>query len=299
MWQSVRTHVRTVLAEFSPDCVLTYWAHPDGSVGVRLGRQLDVPVGVIVGGSDVLRLPQQRLRRRKVIDVLQSSNAVITVSRGLKEVVCELGIRPGKIRVVYQGIDSSVFCPGDREEARRRLRIPGDAFVLLWVGRFHPQKGLELLLEACARLRQGGVAFHLYLLGYGALERALQAQTRRLGLGMAVHFVGPRPYLDLPDWYRAANCYVLPSRWEGLPNVLRESLACGTPFVATNVGSVAEIADERWSRLVVPEDVTALTEALKEVITDQNLSGPVELHPISWSESARQLVYAVTSKAYS
>src|SRR5262249_54672922 len=84
MWQSVRRRVRKLTEGFTPDCVLSYWLHPDGEVAVRAARAFGVPSAVIVGGSDALLLPRNPARRRSIKRVLDQSDALITVSQGLK-----------------------------------------------------------------------------------------------------------------------------------------------------------------------------------------------------------------------
>jgi len=100
--------------------------------------------------------------------------------------------------------------------------------------------------------------------GDGPLRRGLMAQTETHSLSTHITFVGPKLHDELGDWYRAADLTVLPSRSEGLPNVLRESLACGTPFVSTNVGGIPEIADPDCSLLVPPNDPQALADAIAQ-----------------------------------
>ncbi len=82
------------------------------------------------------------------------------------------------------------------------------------------------------------------------------------GLEGRVSLLGPRPQQELPDWYRAATVVVLPSRSEGVPNVLLEAAACGRPFVASRVGGIPEIAHLGASRLVPPGDAGALAQGL-------------------------------------
>ena len=150
MWASIRRTVRKVLREFRPDCVVSYWVHPDGAAAARAAREAGVPSAVIVGGSDVLILPRSPGRRRKVVATLEATDAIITVGQDLKAKVEELGICSEKVHVVYQGVDTSVFSPGNRRDARQRLGLPQSGRVLLWVGRMVPVKGINVLLQACS-----------------------------------------------------------------------------------------------------------------------------------------------------
>jgi peptidoglycan/xylan/chitin deacetylase (PgdA/CDA1 family) len=228
-------------------------------------------------------------RRRRVQKVLQEVDAVITVSQDLKAKTIQLGACAEKVRVMYQGIDQALYFPGDRCETRRRLGIPPEGKVLVWVGRMVSVKGLDILVQACGILKQRGVESHLYLVGDGPLRSQLESQIRGQGLSHEITFVGSLPYDQLPDWYRAANLTVLPSRSEGLPNVLRESLACGTPFVASRVGSIPEIAVDGWSRLVPHDNPGALAEAIAEALA-QVPTNPSCFRARTWKDSAESLV---------
>jgi glycosyltransferase involved in cell wall biosynthesis len=181
-------------------------------------------------------------------------------------------------------------------EARRRLDVPSNIPALLWVGRMVPVKGLEVLIGACQRLRAGGQSFHLYLVGDGRLRESLQAEVAARGLGAVVTFVGNVTQADLGDWYRAADVTVLPSHSEGIPNVLRESLACGTPFVASRVGGIPEIADEASCTLVPPGDTAALADALRVAISRRGAGlGRAAIRQGGWAESAESLTQVMRS----
>jgi glycosyltransferase involved in cell wall biosynthesis len=215
----------------------------------------------MVGGSDVHVLMRHPRRRRCVLRVLHAADRIIAVAGDLKEKLAQFGVPPAKIQVIYRGV-SDAFRPGSRIVARRSLGMPLDGSVLLWVGRMVPVKGLDVLLQASALLRETDQTFQLYLVGDGPCRPALQAQATNLGLSGVVRFVGTVPHKQLPDWYRAANLFVLASHSEGVPNVLLESLACGTPFVATNVGGIPEIDGGCSSELVPPKNPVLLTEAM-------------------------------------
>src|SRR5207249_7793994 len=132
--------------------------------------------------------------------------------------------------------------------------------------------------------------FRLCLVGEGPLRRSLESESSNRDLSDVVSFVGPRPQAQLPDWYRAADVTVLPSRSEGIPNVLRESLACGTPFVATRVGGIPEIANGHAAQLVPPGNSSALAEAIDEMITR---GAPTDSHLPTWKQAARSLMKIV------
>jgi teichuronic acid biosynthesis glycosyltransferase TuaC len=290
LWQSVRRTIWRLLGSYLPDAVVGYWAHPDGEVAVRVARLLGVPSAVIVGGSDVLLLPQHPRRRRCVVKVLTATDAVLVVSKDLQANTVKLGIAPHKVHVWSQGVDTEVFSPGDRSEARRRLGIPVKGKALLWVGRMHPVKAVDVLVDASAKLHKKGADCRLYLVGDGPLHQVLEAQVRAASLSEKVQFVGPQSHKRLADWYRAADLTVLPSWSEGIPNTLRESLACGTPFVASRVGGIPEIADEPVNRLVPPGDSTALAEAIEQKLTEGVTSEQVRSRSFSWADSAAALV---------
>lgn len=137
--------------------------------------------------------------------------------------------------------------------------------MLLFVGNLVAIKGLDVLLRACELLARD-FEYSCFLIGDGPLRGNLERDVARAGLTDRVRFVGPRPHAQLPDWYRAADVFVLPSRSEGVPNVLLEAAACGTPFVASRVGGIPEIAHLGESRLVPPGDVRQLAGALREFL---------------------------------
>jgi len=291
--RSIQASVRRVLVRRSVDAVLGYWAYPDGEAALRAARLAGVPGLVMVGGSDVLLSTERSGQRELVRRVLHEADAVVAVSEHLAVRVAQLGIDRGKVHVVRRGVDRTTFAPGDRSESRRRLGVALDRPMLVWAGRMVPVKGLDCLLEACGRLQSSGIDHRLYLVGDGPLRNRLIADVARRGLADRVTMVGPVAHVELADWYRAADLTVLPSRSEGVPNVLLESIACGTPFVASRVGGIAEIATEGIDRLVPPGDARALADA-----THAGLATTVATHervfrPSHQAAAARQLVEVV------
>jgi teichuronic acid biosynthesis glycosyltransferase TuaC len=286
---SIRSAVDDVLKGFAPDVVVGYWAHPDGQAAVALARRLGVPSVVMVGGSDILVLGREAGRGRLIGQVLEDADAIVTVSEDLKRALSRWALPADKVHVVYRGVDLTRFTPGSRDEARQRLGIGRRTGpILLWVGHVVPVKGLDVLVAACAKAA-ARADFHLYLVGDGPLRATLQRDCAELRLSDRVTFVGAVSHAALPDWYRAADRMVMSSRSEGIPNVLLESVACGTAFIAPDIGGIPEIADPLADRLVPPGNPDALADAIVE-----SLAAPsrVERHvtPASLRDAAHQLL---------
>ena len=109
------------VAEFRPDLVFASWAYPDGWAAVRLARRVGLPVVVQVLGSDLLLLTKHPGRRRQTFDALREADGVVTVSRDLARHVIEGGADCDKVHVIYGGVDPTMYHPGPKPDARRRV----------------------------------------------------------------------------------------------------------------------------------------------------------------------------------
>jgi glycosyltransferase involved in cell wall biosynthesis len=269
---SVKRCFGRVVERFRPDLIYTTWAYPDAWAGVRRARSAGLPVVVKVHGCDVLcggrGLASDPARMQRTIECLRAADAVVTVSQHLARNVEALGVEPERIRTIYNGVDATIFHPGPAAVARKNLGIESDKRLIVFVGRLDPVKGLDVLLEACAKLRSTGADFKCYLVGDGPLRGALLDQIAKLKLDNVVQMPGAQRQSALGDWYRAADLVVAPSRSEGVPNVLIEASACGASFVASHVGGIEEIADRVPSRLVPPCDTAGLAGAIDELIRE-------------------------------
>ena len=184
-------------------------------------------------------------------------------------------LAPGRsVEVMHLGADIERFSPVDRaarDAIRRRLGLPENAFVALTVRRLFYRNGLDTLLEAAVQLRdRAGV--HVVIGGSGPERGEIEAGIRRSGLGN-VHVVGFVPSADLPDYYRAADVFVLPTRTaEGFGLVLMEAAASGVASIATNSGAPREIVDDGVTGLLVPPDApTELAAAIARLSESPDL----------------------------
>ena len=219
------------------DAVDAHYAFPDGVAAILLAGWLGKPVVVTVRGSDMNILPHQRAAGWWLRRTLSRCDAVIAVSEALADrVECVAPQLKGRIRVLRNGVDRERFVARSDRRLLRQELFP-DGATILSVGNLVPLKGHDVVIEALGLLP--GV--HAAIVGSGPEERALKELAERLGLAARVRFLGNVAQGRLVELYNAADVTVLASSSEGLPNVVLESLACGTPVVASNVGGVAEI----------------------------------------------------------
>lgn len=185
------------------------------------------------------------------------------MSAALKRRMVELGIAAEKIKVIGNGIDPERFHGLDRLEARRQLGIRADARVLVAVGSLVPVKGHALLISAVAQIASRYADLLLYIVGDGPERARLQSKIRASGLEQRVFLTGNQPNQSLGLWFNAADMSCLASSREGWPNVISESLACGTPVVATRVGGVPEIITSPDLGVLVEPNARALAEGIE------------------------------------
>ncbi len=248
------------------DCIDAHFVYPDGLAAVLMGKTLGVPVTVSARGTDINLYPSFRLIRPMIRWTLSQANGVIAVSGALKESMVRLGVDPGKIRVIPNGINAEVFHLMDRDEARRKLNLPPEVPFLVSVGALIRSKGHLTLIRAFAKIALRHPELKLYILGEGPLRSDLESLIRELQLQDTVRLLGKRPNHELAHWFNAAEVSLLTSEREGWPNVLTESLACGTPVVATRVGGVPEILHSRELGIVVDQTVDSIADGLERAL---------------------------------
>lgn len=266
--------------------LLSSWAYPDGFAAACLSQLWRVPFVLQVLGCDLNRLPEHPGLRPQIAWTLRRARSVLAVSSALAERARQLGA--SQARVLPRGVDLEAFSPREVEQDRLSLGLDPNLDWLLYVGRLEQEKGIAELLQTFEELELPQVG--LAVVGHGSLQDLCQrAQTRLQGrLVMA----GPRPHHEMPRWYGAARLVMIPSRREGLPNVLREALSAGRPVVATRVGGIPELLRHPCQgQLVPPGCRQALAEAILKQL--QTRPEPQQIRRCSqlldWRESAALL----------
>ena len=296
-------HCETEFAEC--DSVLATWLYPDGVAAAQMARRAQKTIWLKVHGTDRLHL-KHPARRKRILDACDYANGIICNSHLVKGELIAGGISEARIHVIPNGVDISLFRYRPKDEARQKLirstqinestnqRINEltNQRIILFVGNLVPIKSPDLLLSALAQSsivnRQSSIV--ILFLGTGPLLPALQRQARRLGIADRVTFLGSRPHKEVAFWMNLADCLCLPSRSEGMPNVVLEALASGLPVLATDVGDCRRVlSGESAARVVPAGESEALANGLRDTLkAETDRAGMAERHQarLSWVECA-------------
>jgi glycosyltransferase involved in cell wall biosynthesis len=249
--------------DFDFEVIDAHYVYPDGFAAMLLGFFFKRPVVVSARGSDINLFSRFPIIRKLLKLTLQKTAAAIAVCQALKDAMVKLNIPPAKIVVIPNGVDTGKFFPLPKQTARRQLGLPDDK-IILSVGELIPRKGFHVLIQALALLihEYGRQDVRLIIAGEGAYRKTLEELIVAQKLADHVRLAGAMPHAELHKWYSAADLFCLASDREGWPNVILESLACGTPVVATAIWGVPEILVSDEIGLLTKREARDLAEKL-------------------------------------
>ena len=281
------------------DCIDTHYVFPDGLAAMLIGKSLRIPVVVSARGTDIHTFPSFTTIRPQICWTLRQAASVIAVSDSLAGTMLNLvpGLRG--VDVIGNGVDSTRFFPGDRSSARRRLGFNPEQRLILCVAALRHVKGPDLLVRAVASLKNTIPGCKLQFIGAGSELADLRRLAVQLNCADICSFIGSVPNEELRTYYAAADLTCLPSRKEGWPNVILESLACGIPVVATRVGAVPAILTPELGILVdpAPESICAgLQRALQQDWNSAVISAYAQRY--TWTDVATR-VHEVLARSLS
>lgn len=243
------------------DLIDAHYFYPDGIAAVLLGRALGRPVVVTARGDDLDLIATYAVPRRWICWAAKHAAGLITVSSGLKRRLVALGTAPERVRMLRNGVDLALFRPSDREAARRVLGFTRP--TLLAVANLVAKKRHRLIIEALPLLP--GV--DLVIVGDGPEREAIETLARQRQVADRVRLFGEMAQDRLPDIYSASDLLLLPSLREGWPNVLLESMACGTPVVVSNFPGVSDIvAAPEAGRVLAEATPSRLAETVRDLL---------------------------------
>lgn len=248
------------------DAMHAHFATSATRVANLVWRMCGVPYSVTAHAKDIFH---ESVNPSSLRSKLEGARFVATVSQFNQRYLYGMldGVQ-ADIRVLYNGIDIDHFAPPVQQPSLERPRI-------LAVGRLVEKKGFHHLIDACAILRERGLAFECHIVGKGAWHEQLAQQIAAHALADRVILRGALPQNEVRDAYRAATLFTLPcvigadGNRDGLPTVMLEAMACGLPVVTTPTTGNPEIVDHQVNGLLVrAADAVALADGLEALLTD-------------------------------
>lgn len=269
---------------FEFDLIDAHYMYPDGVAAVLIGKLIGKPVVVTARGSDINVITDYMLPKLFIKWAINNASAIITVSKALSDKIKNLEVSQRNISVLRNGVDLTLFKPSlDRNSLRKDLNLTRK--TILSVGNLIPLKGHHLVLEALLDLPE----CELLIAGAGPEAFKLKQLVAQYSLENRVVFLGSINQADLQKYYSASDVLVLASESEGWANVLLESMACGTPVVATNVGGASEIVQtETVGVLVETRNAEFIRDGVKKIL--ENYPSRIEVRQyaelFSWEETS-------------
>lgn len=254
--------------KFQPDIVQVFFGIPAGGGAYLLRKFRKVPYIVFLGGRDVPSRnpdpPYYRwlylLLKPMIRSIWGSAARVVACSDGLRELAQETDTDIN-IDVIPDGLDLGRFEPVKRDAYPEKVRI-------LTIGRLIPRKGFQFLIRALPEIIEKATHnFEIEIVGDGPYQQELVNLAESLGVASHIHFSGSVPYAELPQKYRDADLFILPSLAEGMPLVVLEAMGTGLPIVASRVQGIDELVVEGVNgALFNPGDVDGLAHCLVKLI---------------------------------
>lgn len=253
------------------------------------------------------RETENRIRVER--QIMQTADRIVAATpRDRQQMVDLYSADAGKIAVIPPGVDTSLFHPIPKLEAKDFVESPSDHHTLLFVGRIDPVKGIDIWFQAMALLVKENPELRekmcVCLIGGDVDEEEprepemarLQTLKDELGIGDLVTFLGKRSQQCLPYYYSAADVVVMPSLYESFGMVALEAMACGTPVVASDVGGLSFVVRDGETGFLVPgQDAQALANCLEHLIRNPELReklgkrGTAVAREYAWSRVADRM----------
>jgi glycosyltransferase involved in cell wall biosynthesis len=256
----------SLIPHFRPNATLAFFGVPSGAIAWLIKMVYRIPYVVSLRGGDVpgFRPYDFHIYHKLIAPFLRviwrNAAAVVANSNGLRDLARTFD--PSfEIPIIPNGVDLELYKIGERDWSSP---------LLLSVGRIVHQKGLDLVMHALGGLKD--LNWKWQIAGDGPQMQALQSLAQELGIDERVFFLGWQSREQIIESYRRANVFLFPSRHEGMPNAILEAMASGLPVLATCIAGNEELVMEGQTGYLVPsEDIEALQDALKKMLTDSAL----------------------------
>ena len=225
-----------------------------GVPAVIIGKIYKIPVVITEHYTSFSRHTLGKFNILKARFAMNRAKIILPVSGDLEKAIKSYGIK-NKFEIVPNVVNTEMFYPS-LQKTNNKIK------KMLFVALLSPQKGVSYLLQALAQLKQKRQDFVLDIVGDGPNRKEYEKLSKELSLEGIVKFHGLKTKLEIAEFMRNSDFFVLPSLWENLPCVLVEALTSGLPIIASNVGGISEIVNKDVGILIPPKDIEVLTKAI-------------------------------------
>jgi len=247
------------------DVIDGHYFYPDGVAIAGIAKKFKLPFTCTARGTDINLIPQYPKALRMLKTVFKQSAHMMTVCQALKDEMLTLGVKDEDVTVLRNGVDLELFKPSNeiqQQVLKEELGI--NSKLIMSVGWLIERKGHYLVIDAIKNIDNAT----LVIAGNGPDQVKLEDQVKKLGLENKVIFLGAISQTTLNKWFNAADVTVLASSREGWANVLLESMASGTPVVATNVWGTPEVVTCRDAGVLIERSAKSIQQGLETLLAN-------------------------------
>jgi glycosyltransferase involved in cell wall biosynthesis len=246
------------------------WIFPEGKAAELLAKKYNIPYIVTLRDAEIISLKLGSYNYKAAESILKNSKKVTSVANALfKECeVKDLSIKDDKKIITHNFYETDKFVVINKQDARKMLGIDDKDKMIFFAGGLDKVKNVDILINSFSELYQTFNDLKLFIAGIGYEEHSLRSLAKEKKVSDRVIFVGSLNTIDLVKYYNAADLLCLPSKNEGLPNVVVESLLCGTPVIASNVAEIPYLIKEGINGfLVQPNSISSLSDGITKGLT--------------------------------
>ncbi|SET36986.1 glycosyltransferase [Thalassotalea agarivorans] len=273
------------------DTLLACWAYPDGVAGQKLAHHFKLNYFLKIHGSDIHIHGLHPSRSAQIKQAANKASGIVSVSNELKQSLAELGVEANKISVLYNGVNHALFQP--------KYQRPCDFEYIIFVGNLKHDKGIIEYATAFDQFAASNAQLHCVVIGDGPDAGELRRFVDTLQHRDRFHILGSLEHHQIAPWVQHAKCLCLPSYHEGVPNVLLESMAIGTPVISTLVGGIPEVVLQNETGLLIkPQNSVQLLAALDQALSIEWNQEAIRKHAekFCWQSNAKQLQELISTR---
>jgi len=287
MFISIMLHSGWWLFSKKPKTLLASWAFPEAVATSWISKLLNCPFFFKVHGSDINLHGKIPARAKQIVNASKKAVGILSVSQALADEMISIGVNKEKIHVIYNGVDHQKFHVNHRKSDKTI------SDYILYVGNLKKEKGVMELLNGFAAIHEKHPSLKLLYAGPGNMSSQIRNQAESMTLSDKVNLLGSVNHDQLPELISQARVLALPSYNEGVPNVVLEAMACGTPVLVSDVGGIPEVVDEHVCGKIIPSKCDmAVAEGLDAILSTQWNKEKIKQHSqqFSWQNNKHQLL---------